>query len=205
MAKATITEIPIYYPKDRAEWRAWLGENHAKAPGIWLIYYKKGSGKPTVSYSEAVEEALCVGWIDSRPNTIDAESYKQFFSPRKPKSPWSRVNKQRIEQLVENGLMRSAGLAVIETSKVDGSWSSYDGVEDLSVPADLRAALQENPAAHKNFENFAKSNKKQILWYIESAKRPETRQKRIEQIVASAARNVNPIQYNRNKQDEKKV
>lgn len=202
MAKANSTAITSYYPKDRAEWRTWLEENHAKVPGIWLIYYKKASGKPTVSYADAVEEALCVGWIDSRPNTIDDESYKQFFSPRKPKSPWSKLNKSRIERLIKQGLMRPAGLEVIKTSKEDGSWNAYDKIEDLTVPAELKTALLNNPAAHKNFESFGNSSKKQILWYIESAKRPETRQKRIEQIVASAAQNINPLQYSRTKKGD---
>jgi uncharacterized protein YdeI (YjbR/CyaY-like superfamily) len=188
-----------FHPETRAEWREWLEKNHATAPGVWLIYNKQSSGKPRVTYDEAVEEALCFGWIDSRPNSIDDETYMQFFSPRKPGSPWSRVNKRRIERLVAEGRMAPSGLALIEAAKRDGSWTAYDAIEDLTIPPDLREALAANPTALQNFEAFSNSNKKQILWWIESAKRPETRQKRIVQIVSSAENNINPLAYTTNR------
>jgi uncharacterized protein YdeI (YjbR/CyaY-like superfamily) len=167
-----------------------LEANHATSPGVWLISYKQGSGKPHVSYDDAVEEALCFGWIDSRVNKLDDEGHVQLYSPRKSKSPWSRTNKQRIEKLIDQGLMTEAGLAKIEAAKQDGSWSLYDSVEDLRVPADLEEALAANETAREHFEAFSNSSKKIILWWIESAKRPETRQKRIEETVSLAAQNI---------------
>ncbi|MEO8611186.1 MAG: YdeI/OmpD-associated family protein [Chloroflexota bacterium] len=189
MAK-TNQEPETFYAKDREEWRAWLLQNHNTSAGIRLIYYKKGSGKPRVAYEEAVEEALCFGWIDSVTNVIDDERYMQLFSPRKPKSPWSKVNKVRIEKMVAQGLMTDAGLQKIESAKADGSWSSYDGVDDLQVPDDLAQALAANETANQYFHAFSNSSKKIILWWITSAKRPETRQKRITETVKLAEQNI---------------
>jgi uncharacterized protein YdeI (YjbR/CyaY-like superfamily) len=195
MPKKPSPQIATYYAKDRHEWRAWLEQNHASAPGIWLIYYKKESGKPRVAYDEAVEEALCFGWIDSRPNAIDDESYMQLFSPRKAKSPWSKLNKQRVEKLIAQGLMTPAGLAKIEAAQQDGAWNSWDSVEELTIPDDLRQALAADKTAEKHFMAFPPSSKKNILWWIESAKRPETRQKRIEETVRLAAQNIKANHY----------
>jgi uncharacterized protein YdeI (YjbR/CyaY-like superfamily) len=191
--KQSDPQLETFYAKDRREWRGWLEANHGKASGVWLIYYKKESGKPRVAYDEAVEEALCFGWIDSRPNALDDERYTQLFSPRKPKSPWSKLNKQRVERLIEQGLMTAAGLVKIEAAKQDGSWSIYDAIENLEIPVDLDQAFAGDPIAWSYFNSFGNSNKKQILWWIESAKRPETRLKRIEQTVMSAAQNKNPL------------
>lgn len=180
-------------PASRAEWRQWLAEHHATATDIWLVYFKKGSGQPTVKYAEAVEEALCFGWIDSVVNAIDAERFKQLFTPRKTRSPWSKLNKQRVERLIEQGLMTPAGLAKIEAARLDGSWSALDSVEALQVPNDLQSALSVNPTADANFHAFSPSTKKQLLWWVESAKRPETRVKRIAEIVAAAEVRRNPL------------
>jgi len=187
-----------FYAANRKEWREWLEKNHATSRGVWLIYYKQNSGKPRVAYEDAVEEALCFGWIDSRASTIDEERSMQFFSPRRPRSPWSRPNKQRVERLTEQGLMAPAGIAAIDRAKQNGSWSSLDAVEDLIVPPDLKEALGANPAAMRNFQAFSNSARKQILWWIESAKRPETRARRIEQAVSSAEENKNPLNYTAN-------
>lgn len=195
MAKSAGAQPERYYARDRHEWRAWLDVNHATAPGVWLIYYKQGSGKPRVPYNEAVEEALCFGWIDSRPNALDDERSMQLFSPRKPKSPWSRLNKQRVEKLTAQGAMAAAGLAVVAAAQRDGSWTAYDAIEDLTVPPDLQAALAANETAQAHFAAFSNSSKKQILWWIESAKRETTRQERIARIVGAAAQNVNPLAY----------
>jgi uncharacterized protein YdeI (YjbR/CyaY-like superfamily) len=184
-----------FYAKDRQEWREWLAKNHATAPGIWLIYYKKGSGKPRVAYADAVEEALCFGWIDSLANTLDAERSIQLFTPRKPKSPWSKLNKTRVEKLIAQGLMTPAGLEKIEAAKKNGLWSAFDAVEDLIIPPDLTEALAANDTARTYFEAFSNSSKKAILWWIESAKRPETRAKRIEETVRLAAQNLKANQY----------
>lgn len=184
-----------FYPRDRSEWRRWLEQNHATSPGVWLVLYKKHAAQPTISYDDAVEEALCFGWIDSKANLLDEDRYLQLVSPRKRKSPWSKSNKQRIEKLIEQGLMADAGLAKIEAAKADGSWTAYDVVEDIQVPADLQEALTANPAALGHFQAFSDSTKKALLWHLMSAKRPETRQKRIREIVDGAAQNRNPLDY----------
>jgi uncharacterized protein YdeI (YjbR/CyaY-like superfamily) len=183
------------HPGTRRAWREWLAENHATSPGVWLVFDKKGSGKRELVYAEAVEEALCFGWIDSLTNKLDEHRYKQLYSPRKPKSAWSKLNKQRVEKLIDQGLMTPAGLGKIEASKRDDSWSVLDAVEELTVPPDLEAALTANPTAREYFTAFPASVKKGILWWIESAKRPETRAKRVEETVALAARNVRANQY----------
>ena len=187
--------IERYYAPDRRAWREWLEQHHAGSSGVWLIYYKKESGKPRVPYDEAVEEALCFGWVDSRPNVLDDERYMQLFSPRKPGSPWSRLNKRRVERLIAQGLMAPAGMAAIEAAKRDGSWDVYDAIEDLTVPDDLRAALAANDEARAYFDAFSPTSKKNILWWIASARRPETRAKRIEETVRLAAQNIKANHY----------
>jgi len=185
-----LSEYERYYARDRAEWREWLAQNHATAAGIWLIYYKKDSGKPRVDHADAVEEALCFGWIDGKANSIDNHSSMQSFTPRKAKSPWSKLNKQRIEALIAQGLMTPAGLAMIEAAKQNGMWNEYDVVEDLTIPPDLEAAFAANVLAQTNFTAFSPSSRKAILYWIHSAKRPETRAKRIEETVTLAAQNI---------------
>ncbi|MBD2355490.1 YdeI/OmpD-associated family protein [Tolypothrix sp. FACHB-123] len=186
-------QLETVYAKDRQEWREWLQRNHHSSIGVWLIYYKVKSGKPSVKYSEAVKEALCFGWIDSKVKTIDTERYMQIFTPRKPKSVWSKLNKQYIEELITQNLMTEAGLKKIEAAKENGSWSSLDAIEALTIPADLKLALTANKTANKYFEALSKSSKKNILSWIESAKRPETRLKRIQQTIISVAQNKNPL------------
>lgn len=180
---------------NRAEWRAWLEENHVTAPGVWLVTDKKSSGKPYLSYEELVEEALCFGWIDSRGNTVDAERTKLLVTPRKRGSGWSRPNKARIERLVASGLMTPAGLAKIEAAKADGSWTSLDDIEAMIVPDDLDAALRADPEALAGWERFAPSVRKPLLQWIAFAKRPETRAKRVAETVAGAKEGRNPIAY----------
>ena len=186
-------QLEAMYASDRATWREWLEKNHRTAPGIWLIYYKVKSGKPSVRYKEAVKEALCFGWIDSKVKSLDEERYMQIFTPRKPKSVWSKLNKQYIEELIEQGLMTEAGFKKIDAAKQDGSWTTLDEIEALTIPMDLKQALEANEAANRNFEAFSNSLKKNILFWIDSAKRPETRLKRIEQTISSAAQNRNPL------------
>jgi uncharacterized protein YdeI (YjbR/CyaY-like superfamily) len=188
-------EVGQFYARDRQEWRAWLAEHHASATGVWLIYYKKESGKPRVAYADAVEEALCFGWIDSRPNALDDERYMQLFSPRKPKSPWSKLNKERVERLIAQGMMTSAGMEKIELAKRNGTWGQYDAIEDLTMPDDLATALAANPEAQRNFDAFPPSSKKNIFWWIISARRPETRQKRVEETTQLAAKNLTANHY----------
>ncbi|GAA4384838.1 YdeI/OmpD-associated family protein [Hymenobacter koreensis] len=181
-----IDQYASYHPLSRAEWRQWLAHNHASEPGIWLIYNKKASGQPSVSYAEAVEEALCFGWIDSLPRKLDADRTMLLFTPRKPRSVWSKVNKQRIEQLVQAGLMTPAGQAKIDLAKQNGSWNTLDSSDNLIVPPELEKALAEVPAAKQGFEAFSPSVKKNLLYRLDSAKQPETKAKRIAEIIAQA-------------------
>jgi uncharacterized protein YdeI (YjbR/CyaY-like superfamily) len=183
-------DYPTFYARDRREWRAWLEQHHATARGVRLIYYKKESGKPCVIYIDAVEEALCFGWIDSKANTRDHESIVQLFTPRKAKSVWSKVNKQRIEKLMAQGLITPAGLARIEAARQNGSWDALNAIDALTIPPDLEAALAANHTAQANFDAFPPSSKKIILFWIASAKRPETRAKRVEETVTLAAQNI---------------
>ncbi|MGJ5675482.1 MAG: YdeI/OmpD-associated family protein [Nostochopsis sp.] len=187
------TQLESCYAKNPQQWREWLEENHRTSIGVWLIYYKVKSGQPSVLYSEAVKEALCFGWIDSKVKSLDEERYMQIFTPRKSKSVWSKLNKQYIEELIEQGLMTEAGLEKIEVAKQDGSWILLDAIEALIIPADLKQALEANETAKRYFERFSNSSKKNILWWIESAKRSETRLKRIEQTIISVAQNKNPL------------
>jgi len=182
-----------YHATDRAAWRQWLVQNHAASGGVWLVYEKAVEGKRRLSYNDIVDEAVSFGWIDSLTRSLDAERAMLYISPRKPRSPWSRSNKERVARLIKGGFMTEAGLAVVEAAKRDGSWDVYDAVEQLTIPSDLEAAFADNKAAGQNFAAFSASNKKQLLRYVASAKRPETRQKRITQIVHAAAQNKNPL------------
>jgi uncharacterized protein YdeI (YjbR/CyaY-like superfamily) len=186
-------QLETFYAQNRKEWREWLEKNHQNYVGVWLIYYKVKSDKPSIQYSEAVKEALCFGWIDSKVKSLDRERYMQVFTPRKPKSVWSKLNKQYIEELIEQGLMTQAGLTKIEAAKQDGSWNKLDAIENLIIPIDLKQALEANETANQYFEAFSKTSKKNILFWIESAKRPQTKLKRIEQTINSAAQNKNPL------------
>ncbi|MBD2109715.1 YdeI/OmpD-associated family protein [Nodosilinea sp. FACHB-13] len=176
--------------ESRAEWREWLATNHSRTEGLWLITYKKRSGKPHVSYDEVVEEALCFGWIDSKGNKLDDERTMLWMTPRQPGTGWSALNKKRIAALSEAGLMMPPGLAKIEAAKRDGSWELLDPIERLEVPADLATALAENGLARANFEAFPRSAKRGILEWIASAKRAETRDRRIAETVELAAQNL---------------
>lgn len=186
-------ELAFLTVPTRAAWRDWLAENHQTSPGVWFVFYKKATGQPTLTYSEAVEEALCFGWIDSLPKKMDDERHALKFSPRKPRSVWSKLNKQRIEKLLEAGLMTPVGQAKIDAAKQNGSWTELDDVEEMRVPDDLAAALAPNETARRNFGGYPPSLKKQILYWIQSAKRPETRQARIEKAVAAAEAKKNPL------------
>ena len=185
-------ELKTYYAKNREVWRKWLENNHAKSPGIWLIYYKAKTNKPRVAYDEAVEEALCFGWIDSTMRPIDDEKYMQRFTPRNVKSVWSALNKKRIAKLIKERLITDAGLEKIKVAKKNGSWSSIDHVENLTIPEDFQKALNKNKTALKNFNNFARFTKKQFLYRINNAKRAETRAEKIRQAVLMAAANNKP-------------
>lgn len=185
-------EIETFCPTNRQEWRAWLQEHHAEKQSVWLIYHKKRSATPTISWSEAVDEALCFGWIDSQSKPVDEEKYMQFFSRRKPKSVWSKINKEKVQQLIDTGLMTQAGFDTIETAKQNGSWTILDEAEALIVPLDLKVTFQKKPNARSYFLSLSRSDKRAILQWLVVAKRPETRQNRITEIVESADKNLKP-------------
>jgi uncharacterized protein YdeI (YjbR/CyaY-like superfamily) len=176
----------VYHPADLAAWRAWLAANCGSARGVWVVSWRAASGRTPVVYAELVEEALCFGWIDSTVNTLDDERGMQLMTPRKPKSGWTRLNRQRGEALEEQGRMTDAGRRVVDAAKANGSWTIYDAVEDLIEPADLAAALDASPSARAAWDGFPPSPRKQMLWWVISAGRPETRANRIAKIVAEA-------------------
>jgi uncharacterized protein YdeI (YjbR/CyaY-like superfamily) len=183
------------HPLNRAEWRSWLATNHTRTDGVWLVTYKKATGKPRIEYEDAVEEAVAFGWIDSRVNKLDDQCSLLWFSPRKPKTGWSRPNKERVDRLLANGLMQPAGQMKIEAAKADGSWTKLDSVESLETPPDLARALAEHPPAADNFEAFPRSAKRGILEWILNAKRPETRAARIAETVERAQVNERANQW----------
>lgn len=187
--------LETFSPKSRQEWRDWLQENHDKKQSIWLIYYKKESKQPSVIYSDAVDEALCFGWIDSKSKPMDPDRYMQFFCRRKPKSVWSKINKAKIARLTEEGLMTKAGFDCIEVAKQNGSWTILDDAEELIIPNDLEAAFQGSPMAREYFQSLSRSDKRNILQWLVLAKRPETRQNRIDEIVTLAAQKQKPKQF----------
>jgi uncharacterized protein YdeI (YjbR/CyaY-like superfamily) len=187
-------EIKTFYAESREQWRNWLDENHLAEKSVWLIMYKKESQVPSINYPEAVEEALCFGWIDSKPNRRDDQSFYQYFSKRNPKSNWSKVNKEKIKQLTEQNLMKPAGLEMIEIAKKNGTWTALDRIENLEVPDDLQQALENNPSANNFWSTFPKSTKRAILEWILNAKKPETRQNRITETVEKASRNIRATQ-----------
>lgn len=182
---------------DRAGWRAWLAANHATSPGVWLVYWRKAAGPGRLSYAEAVEEALCFGWIDSRPGPVDELRTKITMTPRKPRSVWSAVNKARIERLLAAGLIAPAGQAKIDAAKADGSWATLESVDALVEPDDLAAALAADPAARAGFDRFAPSRRKPLLLWVLSAKRPATREARIAATLAGARDGTSPLDWAR--------
>jgi uncharacterized protein YdeI (YjbR/CyaY-like superfamily) len=183
------------HPETRAAWRAWLEAHHTRTEGVWLVSYKKATGKPRVEYDASVEEALCFGWIDSKANKLDDERSMLWFAPRKAGTGWSRPNKERIARMLAAGLMHASGLAKVEQAKADGSWNLLDGVEELEIPPDLRSALAAYPRAAACFEAFPRSAKRGILEWILTAKKPETRARRIADTARLADQNVRANQW----------
>ncbi|MBD2069207.1 YdeI/OmpD-associated family protein [Leptolyngbya sp. FACHB-671] len=194
-----MTEVPANstHPKTRSEWRAWLEQHHTRDKGVWLISYKKATGKLRFDYEEAVEEALCFGWIDSKGNKLDEERSLLWFAPRKPGTGWSKLNKERVERLIAQNMMMPAGLAKVEAAKQDGSWNALDAIEALEIPPDLETALASYAEAKQNFEAFPRSVKRGILEWVAAAKRPETRTKRINETAQLAAQNLRANQWRR--------
>lgn len=185
------------HPLTRAEWRAWLEENHTRGEGVWLITYKKAAGRPRIEYDEAVEEALCFGWVDSKPNKLDDERSLLWFAPRKPGTGWSKPNKESVVRLIAAGLMAPSGLAKVEAAQADGSWNALDAVEALELPADLDQALAADPAAQRYWDAFPRSVKRGILEWIASAKTSSTRARRVDETVRLAAENRRANQWSK--------
>lgn len=188
-------ETEIFYAADPSAWRIWLQEHHVSKQAVWLVIYNKASGKPTISWSDAVDVALCFGWIDSKKIAVDQEKSYQFFSKRKPKGTWSKINKDKVAQLMSGGLMTNAGLAVIETAKQNGSWTILDVVDALLIPEDLEKEFKTRAGSKDFFLSLSKSAKKAILQWIVLARRPETRQKRILEVAELAAQKLKPAQF----------
>jgi uncharacterized protein YdeI (YjbR/CyaY-like superfamily) len=180
----TFKDLPVLLFATHSDWRAWLEENHAQPRGIWLKHAKKSSGKKSVSYLEAVEEALCFGWIDSQKQAYDEDYFLQKFTPRGPKSVWSKINVAKAEALIKSGKMRPAGLATINLAKQDGRWdAAYDSSSTNKIPEDFLSELDKNPKAKLFFETLNKANVYAFCWRIQTAKKPETRQARIEKFI----------------------
>lgn len=174
------TDISIFYPPTVAAWRKWLEKNHVSQKAVWVVFYNKSSKKRTISWSEAVDVALCFGWIDSKKVKIDHETAHQFFSKRKAVSTWSKINKNKVDKLIKEGLMTQAGVDIIEIAKQNGSWTILDETEELIIPKDLEEAFQKKKGSKDVFLGWSKSVKKYHLQYLVLAKRPETRAKRIQ-------------------------
>lgn len=176
----------------RKDWRKWLERNHQTESSVWIISYTKKSNQPAVDWGELVDEALCFGWIDSTRKTVDETKFKQLFSKRKPNSTWSKVNKAKIKRLIAEGSMTKAGLDVVKRAKQNGSWNILNEVEKLIIPKDLEQAFAIHPGSKDYFLSLSKSVKKMLLQWIVLAKRPETREKRINEIAELAAQQKKP-------------
>jgi len=182
--------LPVFHARNQKEWRNWLEQNHALYKSIWLIIYHKDSGENSVYYPEAVDEALCYGWIDSAPRKRDLKSFYVLFSKRNPKSNWSKVNKDKVERLIKENRMADPGLALVALAKETGTWIALDDVENLVLPEDLSKLFEGNPKALANWNGFSRSSKRGILEWILNAKQSETRQKRIGETVRLATENM---------------
>jgi uncharacterized protein YdeI (YjbR/CyaY-like superfamily) len=191
----TSSERSTVYVNTKAEWREWLENNHHVEQSIWLVCNTKKSNLPVVYWTELVDEALCFGWIDSTRKTIDEGSFMQLFSRRKPKGTWSKINKEKVERLIENKLMTQAGLETIRIAKENGSWTILDSVEELIIPEDLNETFKLHEGSEAYFLSLSKSIKKMMLQWIVLAKRPETRKNRIDEIAIQAAQNKKPKNF----------
>ena len=190
-----MTTPTTIHPSNRKAWRAWLEAHHATDQSVWVIFSKKKNGVRDLSWSEAVDEALCFGWIDSRARPLDEDRYMQFFSRRKPKSVWSKINKDKVRQLIADGLMTEAGLKSIEVAQQNGSWNALDEVEEMIIPKDLEKAFRKHKGSKKHFESIPKSIRKAILQWIAMAKRPETRERRVNEVAELASKGQRPKQF----------
>jgi uncharacterized protein YdeI (YjbR/CyaY-like superfamily) len=182
------SELPILQCESQSAWAAWLAEHHPAADGVWLKFAKKDSGVQTVTYAEAVEEGLCFGWIDGQTKAHDDKFWLQRFTPRRKRSRWSRINRDKAERLIESNRMQPSGLVQVEAARADGRWeAAYEPQRTATVPDDLKEALEQNPRANEFFSGLTGANRYAILYRINDAKRPQTRAKRIADYVAMCA------------------
>ena len=183
-------DLAVLTVPDLPGWTRWLEKHHAQSSGVWLTLAKKGASEPTrLSYDDALAEALCYGWIDGRLSGVDERTFRRMFTPRRPGSSWSKRNATIATRLIEQGRMRPSGLAAVARAKADGTWeAAYDGQATIEVPADLAAALARDPAAKAMFEKLNAANRYAVLYRVTTAKRPETRRRRIEELAAMLAR-----------------
>ena len=182
------SELPTRLFKTTAAWDKWLS-SHAGEKGLWLKFAKKGQGVVSITYAEALDVALCHGWIDSQLKTLDAQFYLQKFTPRKPKSLWSKINVEKAGKLIEAERMKPGGLREIEAAKADGRWqAAYDSASSMPVPEELAAALAKDRKARAFFETLDRTNRYAVCWRVQTAKKPETRAARVEKLVAMLAR-----------------
>jgi uncharacterized protein YdeI (YjbR/CyaY-like superfamily) len=184
-----MSELPVLKFKSQAQWEKWLGENHGQPDGVWLKFAKKNSGETTLSFADAIDSAVCYGWIDSQRNGLDEKFYLQKFSPRRAKSVWSKINRERVERLTAEGRMMPAGLAQVEAAKADGRWAAaYAGQATAEVPEDFKEALAKNKNAAEFFDSLSKANKYSFIWRLHHVKRPETRAANIEKYIEMLAK-----------------
>jgi uncharacterized protein YdeI (YjbR/CyaY-like superfamily) len=189
MSKLISKSFPIKSFKTPAQWRAWLEKNHAKSEGVWLQFFKKDSGHKSITHAGALDEALCYGWIDGQANSFDEKSWLQKFTPRRAKSIWSKKNTENVQRLIQSGKMHKAGMAEIEAAKADGRWNkAYDSPKNMKMPEDFLKELSKNKKARTFFESLNRSNLYSIHWRLQTAKKPETRQKRMQMILEMLGR-----------------
>jgi uncharacterized protein YdeI (YjbR/CyaY-like superfamily) len=182
-------ELPIHRFAGPPELEAWLEQNHASCDGVWLKIAKKGAKEPSVTYREALELALCFGWIDSQKRGFDDQHFLQRFTPRRPRGRWSKINREKAEALIGAGKMRPAGLAKVEAAKEDGRWeAAYEGQRTAKMPGDLQRELDRNPQAAEFFASLSSANRYAIVYRLDEAKKPETRERRLRKFVAMLER-----------------
>jgi uncharacterized protein YdeI (YjbR/CyaY-like superfamily) len=182
-------DLPVVFFSSSADLESWLEQNHGSSPGLWLKIAKKTSGVESVNYAEALELALCFGWIDSQKRGFDEQFFLQRFTPRRPRGKWSRINRDKVEKLIASGTMRAAGLAEVEAAKADGRWeAAYEGQRTAKVPEDLQHELDSNRAAREFFATLSSSNRYAIVYRLGEAKKPETRERRLRKFVAMLER-----------------
>jgi uncharacterized protein YdeI (YjbR/CyaY-like superfamily) len=182
-------ELPIHLFAGPVELEKWLEENHASSEGLWLKIAKKGAAESSVTYAEALELALCFGWIDSQKRGFDETHFLQRFTPRRPRGRWSKINREKVEALIEAGKIRPTGLAEVEAAKADGRWeAAYEGQRTAKVPPDLQRELDANPGAAEFFASLDSANRYAIVYRLDDAKKPETRERRLKKFVAMLER-----------------